>query len=328
MNRRLVSLLIAASAWAVAMPSFAQRNEIPARVALRDQGGAVEVILTGRRDNTIYARLRDAATGNITYEAADIKRIAVRMPDDELSRAEALAAVDRGEEALAVARNAVRPVVPYLDLPIDGAVEPAMRYAALARGEKAWAEAITILRAMQKHPDPAVSQRAVGWLAYVHMKNQQVKEAREWGDRFPQDDPRHDGFTPAMLALCMINAADGRDDAALDYAARAAALTRIDHELYPEAMFLAADAYFRLSQKPQDASSRQEVVLGKTPADAVPALPMLPGEFLTVASNQFTQVVSLFPASPFAAAAQERLVVIGALSLTNQIPSSTTGVTP
>lgn len=308
---RVIVFLFLASLATALVPSIAhaQRNEISARIAFTQQGGIVDVVLTGRRGDTLYARPKEAASGSITYEAGDIKRIAVALPAEELRRAETAASSGRHDDALKLLRPIVRPLLPFLDLPIDNAVEPALLYAASARAEKAWSEAISVYKAIQKNPDPLVSQEGAGWLAYSYMRNQQAKEAEEWVAQFIEKDPRNRGFVPAALAAALLHGGRGEDEAALDHAARAAALDRIDDELYPEAVYLSADAYYRMAQKaPPVATVKSDVVLQRNNQDVPEAYaPMLPEEFLGVASNQFARLVEMFPSSPFAAKAKEAL---------------------
>jgi len=289
------------------LPLLAQRNDIPARIAFKNQSGIVDVLLTGRRGDTLYARLNAEATGSITYPVGDVKRMAISLPGDELRQAEAMAASGPSEQALRLLRNAVRPVLPYLDLPVDGAHEPALLYAKVVRWEKQWAEASSVYKAMYGSPDSAISQQAAGWLAYCFAKNLQVTEAKEWIELFSEENPANPGFVPAMLAESMLTAGEGRDEEALDLAARASSLSRIDHELYPEAMYLSAAAYFRMSQKAVDSPRTADVVLGKADKIEPPPPAMLPEEFLAVATNQFQRVIQFFPTSVYAAQATEQL---------------------
>lgn len=289
------------------LPLLAQRNDIPARIAFKNQSGIVDVLLTGRRGDTLYARLNAEATGSITYNVGDVKRIAINLPGDEFNQAEAKAAAGQSEPALRLLRNAVRPALPYLDLPVDGAVEPAMLYAKVARSEKQWAEASSVYKAMYGNPDSAISQQAAGWLAYCFAKNLQVAEAREWIDLFTEENPVNSGFVPAMLAEAILMAGEARDEEALDFAARASSLARIDHELYPEAMYMSAEAYFRMSQKTVLAPKTAEVVLGKADKVESPPSAMLPEEFLAVATNQFQRVIQFFPTTVYSAQSTEQL---------------------
>lgn len=309
MNKTFQCILLLALA--LPWPSLAQtRGDIPARIALKEQSGIADVLLTGRRGNTLYARLNAEATGSITYDARDVKRIAVSLPGDDLRQAEIAAASGQTQEVVRLLRAAVRPVLPFLDLPIDGAIEPALLYAKFLRAEKLWAEAASVYKAMHGNADAAISQQAVGWLAYCFARNLQTKEAREWIDLFVEEHPGNPGFVPAMLAESMLMAGEGRDEEALDLAARASALARIDNELYPESIYLSADAYYRMSRKKVEAGRTSDIVLSKGDKEQPPPPPMSPEEYLAVATNQFNRVLTYFPSSTFAALAGAQLKAI------------------
>jgi tetratricopeptide (TPR) repeat protein len=288
----------------------AQRNDVPARINLKDSSSSIEMVLTGRRGDTLYARLPDNATGSITYKADEIQRLDITLSSDVIRQAEGLAAEGKIDEAVKVMRSAIQPVVPYLDMPTTGIFDPALRYAALLRAEKSWAAAISVYRAMYGNADPGIQQQAAGWLAYCHVRNQQPKEAQEYLNVFTEEDPRHPGFVPGKLARSILASASGDPAEALDVAARVAALSRIDHELYPEAVFQSAGAYLRMSEIVPDQAPPGNVVLKKS-GDEEPVLPaMLSGELLTVSSNLYGRIVQFFPASPYAAEATRQLDVI------------------
>ncbi len=309
--------------------AIAQRNEIPARVAMKDASGQPEVLLTGRRNDTLYARLADGAGGSITYQVSDIKRITLRLSAENIGRAEAAAASGNTTEAVRIMRGVIQPAAPYLDLPVDGVIPHAVRYAEWLRREKAWSAALSIYRAMSANPDQAVRDQAAGWMAYCHARSQQFKEAQELLASFTVDDPRKDGFMPGMLAGAMVKAQSGDDAGALDLAARAAALSRIDHELYPEAVFLAGNAYQRLATMTGLEEKRPDVILRKASDESRPVAPMTAAEFTGVATNMYAHMTNYFPASPFAAEAAKKLDDILKAAATNQ-PSAppSTGAIP
>ena len=308
----------------------AQRNEIPARIAMKSLPGATDILLTGRRGDTLYARLNnEAAGGSITYEVDDLKRLALRLPPEPIRDAEIAAASGNTAEAVRIMRSVVQPAVPYLDLPVDGVIPHALTYAAWLRRENAWAAALSVYRALYGNPDADIRQQAVGWLAYCHARNQQFKEAEELLATFTVDDPRHAGFIPGTLAAAMVKAAAKDDAAALDLAARAASLARIDHELYPEAIHLSASAYQRLAASAALVEERPNVVLKKAGQDEPPPPAMTAGEFIGVSSNLYQHLATLFPSSPFTADATNQLERLRAAAATNQ-PSAlpVSGVTP
>lgn len=307
----------------------AQRNEIPARIAMKSLPGAIDILLTGRRGDTLHARLGDDVGGSITYDVSDVKRLALKLPPELILDAELAAAAGNTAEAVRIMRGVMQPVLPYLDLPVNGAINHALDYAAWLRREKSWAAALTVYRALNENPDADIRQQAVGWLAYCHARNQQFKEASELLASFTVDDPRHAGFIPGTLAAAMVKAA-GKDDAgSLDHAARAASLSRIDHELYPETMALAAAAYQRLAATAVLIEERPHVVLKKAGQEDPPPPAMTAGEFTGVATNLYAQITTLFPSSPYAAEAAKQLEVMLAANATNQpTERSESGVTP
>jgi len=302
----LGGLLTALTPW----DSLAQRQDVPARIALKDHSGAIDVLLTGRRGSVLHARLGENATGSITYEVADVRRLTIAIPQEALRHAEAAAAAGNIGDAVRRMRVVIQPIIPYLDLPVEGAIAPALRYAEFLRREKSWAAAISVYRSLNGNPDRAIREQAVGWLAYCHVRNQQAKEAQSFLDTFKVEDPRHAGFIPGTIAASYVKASVGDDEAALDLAARAASLSRIDHELYPEAVFLAAGSYLRLSEKAAAQPVLKDVVIKKTGSEEPPPPAMLPVEFLEVASNLYQRIVQLFPSSSFSADAAQQLEVI------------------
>jgi len=289
---------------------YAQRNDVPARIILKNHSNSIEMVLTGRRGDTLYARLPDNGTGSITYKTDEIQRLDITLPSDVMRQAEELAAEGKIDEAVKVMRSVIQPVVPYLELPTTGILDPALRYAALLRAEKSWSAAISVYRAMYGNADPGIQQQAAGWLAYCHVRNQQPKEAQEYLNVFTEEDPRHPGFVPGKLARSILAANSGDPDEALDVAARVAALSRIDHELYPEAVFQSAGAYLRMSEIVPDQAPSGNVVLKKS-GDEEPVLPaMLSGELLSVSSNLYGRIVQFFPASTYATEATRQLEII------------------
>lgn len=325
----LTSALVATLLSVLVPTTFAQRQDVPARIALKDAGGATDVLLTGRRGNVIHARLGEQTAGSITYEAGDIRRMSLSLSQEAIRQAEAAAFAGNINEAVRRMRSVVQPIIPYLDLPVEGVVDAAFRYGELLRRERSWGTAISVYRALNGNPDAATRQQAVGWLAYCHMRNQEVQEARDIVKGFNVDDPGHAGFVPGTLALALLKMADRDDEGALDLAARASALARIDHELYPEAVFHAAGAYMRMSEHVTRQPDRKEVVLKKT-SDVEVNLPAVSSEECReVASNLFTRLTQLFPSSPFAADAAIQIEIIRQMGENTSPPAATeSGVTP
>jgi hypothetical protein len=324
----LLYLFLVVCLWLPALAS-AQRNEIPARIAMKNMPGATDILLTGRRGDTLHARLGDAVGGSITYDVGDLKRLVLKLPADPIRDAEIAAATGNTAEAVRIMRGVVLPALPYLDLPVDGVIPHALNYAAWLRREKAWAAALTVYRALNENPDAEIHQQAVGWLAYCHARNQQFKEANDLLATFTVDDPRHAGFIPGTLAAAMVKAADKDDTGSLDLAARAASLSRIDHELYPEAVFLAASAYQRLAATAALTEERPNVVLTKPGQETPPPAAMTADEFIGVASNLYTQITTLFPSSPFSADAAKQRDIILSAHVTNLPPATIeSGETP
>jgi len=310
-------------------PAMAQRNEIPARIAMKSLPGATDILLTGRRGDTLHARLGDAVGGSITYDVGDVKHLAMKLPADPIRDAEIAAATGNTAEAVRIMRGVMQPVLPYLDLPVNGAMDHALNYAAWLRREKSWAAALTVYRALNDNPDTDIRQQAIGWLAYCHARNQQFKEANDLLATFTVDDPRHAGFIPGTLAAAMVKAADKDDAGSLDHAARAASLSRIDHELYPEAMYLAAAAYQRLAATAALVEERPNIVLTKAGQETPPPSAMSADEFTGVASNLYSQITTLFPSSPYASQAAKQLEIILSTTATNQPKERIqSGVTP
>jgi hypothetical protein len=278
----------------------AQRTDLPARIALKNLPGATDVVLTARRGDTLHARLDDASGGSITYEVDDLRRIAFVLPAEAITRAEAAAAAGNTAEAARQLRGVITPTLPYLDLPTDGVVPYAFTYAGWLRRENAWTAALAVYRAMTNHAEQAIREQALGWLAYGFARNQQPNEARAALDGLVIDDPRHDGFMPAALASVIVAAADTNDSRTIDLAARATALARIDHELYPESLYRTAAAYHRLAATAALDEAHPPVVLRKAGEEPPPTPPLNAAELTTAASNLYERVTTLFPSSPFA----------------------------
>ncbi len=295
----------------------AQRADVPARMALRNQAGASDVVLTGRRGDVINARMGDRA-GSATYSARDIERMMVFLPQDILRQAEAAAAAGQNTEAIRLMRGVIQPIIPYLDLPIEGAVEPALRYAEFLRRENAWAAAISIYRALISSDDPDRRQLGIGWRAYSEVRNRQFTEARETLAGFIVEDPLKPGFMPGALAAARLAYEDGDPQLSIDYAARASALARIDHELYAEALFLAANAYLRMAEKiAAEEARRAEERMNRTRIrnaanEEEILLPLTAAELTEVAAAQYRRLAELFPSSPFAGEATRQFESIQA----------------
>jgi len=285
----------------------AQRAELPARIALKNLPGATDIVLTARRGNTLHARLNDATGGSITYEIADVRRLAFVLPADAIQRAEAAAASGNTAEAARQLRGVITPTLPYLDLPTDGVVPYAFTYAGWLRRDNAWTAALSVYRAMTNHAEQAIREQALGWLAYGFARNQQPNEARTALDGLVIDDPRHDGFMPAALATVIVASADTNDTRTIDLAARATALARIDHELYPESLYRTAVAYHRLAATAAFDETHPPVVLRKAGEEPPPTPPLNAMELTAAASNLYQRVSTLFPSSPFATEAAREI---------------------
>ncbi|HMP91072.1 MAG TPA: hypothetical protein PJ991_12785 [Kiritimatiellia bacterium] len=284
-----------------------QRQDVPARIALKDTAGAIDVLLTGRRGQIIHARLGENAPGTITYDAGDIRRMLITLPQDAIRQAESSAAAGNTSEAVRRMRAVIQPVIPYLDLPVEGVVDQAFRYAEFLRRERSWAAAISVYRALNGNPDATVRQQATGWLAYCHVRNQENKEAQDILSTLQVEDPRHAGFIPANVAGAWLKLTANDEEGALDLAARATSLARIDHELYPESVFVSAMAYARFSDKLSEKPSQKEVVLRRSGDEEAPMPAVTADECRDVAIRQFTRLVELFPSSPFSADATKQL---------------------
>jgi tetratricopeptide (TPR) repeat protein len=309
-----------------ASPALAQRSDLPVRIALKNQRGASEVVLTGRSGDTLTARISES--GSVTYQAPDVRLIAFRLPEPAISRAEAAAAEGNIGEAVRIMRSVVQPVIPYLDLPVDGVIGPAFRYAEFLRREKSWAAALSLYRAMQGSADVELQQHAIAWIAYCLARNLQFAEARDMANLFGDQDPRHPGFVPASLALALAEAHDNRPEGALDYAARASALSRLDHELYPEALLLTANAYQAMAGLVAHMPIPSKVALKKSSEVAPPAPPMPPEDFLAVAVQQYQRLVDLFPSSVHVAEAAKQIEKINKAAESVPAPPPESGETP
>lgn len=321
------SMRLAATAFAALLATAtapAQRTELPVRIALKNLPGASDIVLTARRGDTLHARLNDATGGSITYEIADVRRLAFALPADTIDRAETAAATGNTGEAIRQMRGVITPALPYLDLPTDGVVPHAFTYAGWLRRENAWTAALTVYRAMTNHVDPATREHALGWLAYGYARNQQPNEARAALDGLAIDDPRHDGFMPAALASVIVAATDTNDTRTIDLAARATALARIDHELYPESLYRTAAAYHRLAATAALDEAHPPVVLRKAGEEPPPTPPLNATELTTAASNLYQRVTTLFPSSPFAADAARELGRLPVLTNTTAHAITTT----
>ncbi|HMO04641.1 MAG TPA: hypothetical protein PKC67_06925 [Kiritimatiellia bacterium] len=321
------SMRLAATAFAALLATAsapAQRADLPARIALKNLPGATDIVLTARRGNTLHARLNDATGSSITYDTADVRRLAFNLPADAVGRAEAAAASGNTAEAARQMRVVIVPILPYLDLPTDGVVPHAFTYAGWLRRDNAWTAAMSVYRAMTNHAELAIREQALAWLAYGFARNQQPNEARALIEGLTIDDPRHEGFMPAALAAVIVATADTNDTRTIDLAARATALARIDHELYPESLFRTAAAYHRLAATAAFDEAHPPVVLRKAGEEPPPTPPLNAAELTTAASNLYQRVTTLFPSSPFAADATRDLGRLPVLTNTTAHAITTT----
>ncbi len=167
------TILVMCGLAAGAGPACAQRAAsagVPARVTVEQ--GAREVVLVRRTGNEIQFRMPDAPPGvTATLTLEQIKQVEFAMPVDMSKVYEAMRR-RRWEPAVQLLLPSVDPVLPWLDLPENNAIEPALlagrclAMAALerkARGDTAGAEAIGRkavdvagqLRAAEWHPEAA-----------------------------------------------------------------------------------------------------------------------------------------------------------------------------
>jgi tetratricopeptide (TPR) repeat protein len=305
-------LVLGASLLAAASASAQNRAGVAARVFQKDHSGSVAVVLVDRRGDTLVARMGEAQAGSITFEAGQVTGIAFELSEAEIRQAEVLAAAGRGGDAVKGLRPLIRPLLPYLDLPVGRAGDAVLTYGRLLRGEKNWSEAIHVYRALVDNPDDGLRGEAAGWLAYSTVRNRQLEEADAWlAGAAGTDDPRAPGFGPWALAAAWRQAEAGDQELALDHAARAAALLPLGHELHAEALWLSGRAYQALGDDLAASTNRpppgRELVLGRADALPPPPAPMTAEEFHAVASNVYSRLARLFPATGHGTAARAEL---------------------
>ncbi|HMP72277.1 MAG TPA: hypothetical protein PKE55_03345 [Kiritimatiellia bacterium] len=321
MFHRVFAVALLMVMWAM-LPAHASR-EINARVMLKDHRTAIDVVITGRRGDLIHARLRDAQAASMSIQARDIQHIHISLPQEAQRQAEAAFAANRMGEAVQRMRGVIQPVLPYFDLPAESLIEPAFRFGEFLRREGSWTEAIRVYKALYDNPDAAVRERANAWLAYSHARNGQFDEAATALRNHASENPQHPGFVPAALAYSLVAAARSDDETALDHAARASALSRIDHEAYPEAVFLSAEAYLRLGRRAPETATAAEVAHAFDSEAPGPAL--TPAQYLQAATGLYEQILRLFPTSPFAEPSSRRLADLQPQPQTNA-PGATPGL--
>jgi hypothetical protein len=315
--RPLAAALLAGTllAGALALSAHAQTSTVrlDARIGVKGQRSAMPIVLTGRYGDVLSARLPDNPRGTIRYNVQEIVFLDVPLPPDALRQAEAAARVGKYADAVRILRPLVRPLVPYLDLPLRRTLDAAFRYADFLRLAQGWSEAISIYQALQANADPDVRQKATGWLAYSLARARRYDDARTALQAYTSDDPAAPGFVPAAIAHAWVDAYGDIPEASLDWASRAVALSRVDHELHSEAMYLSAEAYRRMARPAAAAAAPADgEVVQDGETDLPPRAPaMPPADFLSAASNQYRRIVDFFPQSPFAGRAAEQLQTLG-----------------
>ncbi|MBW7907870.1 MAG: hypothetical protein H3C50_02985 [Kiritimatiellae bacterium] len=294
-----LALLIAVSG------ATARAADVPASVYIRNARGAMDVTLTGRQKNSVYARPANLQAGMTILNADDIEAIQIQLDGAALAAAEYAVRAGKLNEAVTLYRQVVAPVLPYLDIRSNNAIAPAFRYAELLRMRALWGESIKIYRALQNAADLDTRQAATAWDAYTLTKQGDAEAAAKVIESLAIDDPRHLGFVAASLARARIALARNEDEAALDWSARAAALGRLDNPLYSETLLLTAECYERMARK-APAKLRQSSVT-QTSDGEVRQPPMTASEFAAVARSIYTQITVLFPKTEPSQIAADRL---------------------
>ncbi len=297
------TILMTAVLSGVAMSSLAQT--VPARVLTRNAKSAVEVVLTGRNNGTLHAKLATAEAGAINIEAADVESVRFELDGGKIGMAENAVRANKVSDAVRYYREAVAPALSYLDLPLNNAIQPAFRYAELLRLRGMWGESIKVYRALQSAPDAAVRNEALAWDAYALTRQREFETAKGIVDNLKLDDPRERGFTAASIAQARIALSRNQDENALDWSSRAAALSRLENGLYPEALMLTAECYERLGRKAPVALRDSAVV--RDDGSAPRELPLTAEQFAGVVESVYSQITNLFPSAEQAAIAADRL---------------------
>ncbi len=288
-----------------AMLASAQAADVPANVRMRNARGAIDVTLTGRQKNSVYARPANLQAGMTILNADDIEAIQLQLDNPRLTAGENAARAGKLNEAVGFYRQVIEPVLPYLDIKSNNGVAPAFRYAELLRMRTLWNESLKVYRVLQGAADLDTRQAATAWEAYVLTRQSDFDRAAKISDSLTIDDPAHPGFTAASLARSRIALSRNQEETALDWAARAAALSRLDNPLYAETLLLTGECYERMSRK-APAKLRTSAVTQTADGD-VRQPPMTSGEFAAVARSIYTQLTVLFPKTEQSQIATDRL---------------------
>jgi tetratricopeptide (TPR) repeat protein len=221
--------------------SHAQSPGVPVVLVLT-KGGTSEAMLVGKSDTAVKLRPPGGAAGEYQIPFDQITEVRFTFPET-VTQAQAAFSQGQFEQAAALLRPIVTPMLPYLDLPGNNALPIVFWFGDTLRRANKLDEALTVYDAVRTTAKAPDSTRGAVWAAHCHAALGRTDQALRVLDLAGQVKRDSDLFPLCQMVRAQARFAAKDTLAALDDVAQALAFARIESELYPDSLFLAAQCY-------------------------------------------------------------------------------------
>jgi tetratricopeptide (TPR) repeat protein len=306
--------LIPVLLFAMFQTSFSQGVPV---VVVQKKGAATDTVLLGRTDTALRLQVKGAAAGS-EYQIPldDVSEVRFAMPAS-LAQAQEALNQNQWEKAATIIRPVVVPTLPYLDLPNNNGLPLAMVLADTLRRANKLEDALFFYDKLRLLPRSAESQRAALWAASCHSALNRSEQASKILQTM--DAPKRDSelFAQYQIVRAQVRMAGKDYLAALDDLSQALAFSRMESELYPDAMFLTAQCYealaatnavsTRIVQLTLPATNRVSATAAAAAITNAPQSLTANSNYVIVAQSIYQEIVTKFPNTPAALKSQPKL---------------------
>lgn len=283
-------------------------------IVVQKKGASAETALLGRTDSALRLQVKGAAAGS-EYQISldDVSEVRFVFPAS-LAQAQEALNQNQWERAATIMRPVVVPLLPYLDLPNNNGVSLAMVLADTLRAANKLEDALLFYDKMRMLPRTTEAQRAAIWAASCHASLNRSEPALRILQTM--EAPKRDSelFAQYQTVRAQVKMAGKDYLSALDDLSQALAFSRMESELYPDAMFLTAQCYEALAVTNVFSTRLVQWTLPSTnrvttAAATTNVLQSLTANsnYVTVAQSIYRDIVTRFPNTPAAQKSQPKL---------------------
>jgi tetratricopeptide (TPR) repeat protein len=297
-------------------------------VLVLTKGGTSEAVLVGKSDAGLKLRPPGGAAGEYQLPFDQVSEVRFTFPET-VNQAQTAFSQGQFEQTATLLRPVVTPILPYLDLPGNNALPISFWFGDTLRRANKLDEALTVYDAVRTTAKGADATRGAVWTAHCHAALGRTEQALRVLDLAGAVKRDSDLFPLCQMVRAQVRFAAKDPLAALDDVSQALAFARIESELYPDSLFLAAQCYEALGATNTVNTRLVQLTLPSTNRTVAATATTnvvfgLTGNtnYANVARSIYQEIVTKYPNSSAAQKSQPKLPPPGA-SATNKTEAST-----